>query len=728
MAALKSANFPVTGMTCASCAVSVESMLQHSAGVAKASVSFGTNSVTIEWDENKTSESILKKAVQSIGYDLVIQKESQGHAEQREKENLRKIRNKMLGAGFFSIPLMILGMSMIDTFVVNLTMWILATPVLFWYGKDFYINAVRQIKHRNANMDTLVALSTGVAYVFSVFNTLFPEFWHERNQHPHVYFEASAVIVFFILLGKWLEERAKAGTGEAIRKLMHLLPETARLFDPATGKVQIISNSEIRIDDFLLINEGDGIPVDGEILDGQGLIDESSVTGEPVPALKKQGEHLFTGTINKQGTLIMKAMKVGEDTFLAKIIRQIQKAQAEKAPVQKLTDKIARVFVPVVILIAAVTGIIWAAAGNPVQGILSAVTVLVIACPCALGLATPTALMAGMGRAASLGILIRNAIALEQAAGIQALVLDKTGTLTIGRPVVIKEHSFTETLDQHKQILSQMETRSVHPLSHALVDYLGETEKTEFQEFKTEKGLGISAKVNGTHFFAGNEQFIKDKTGLDIPEINAQDNASTLVWFANESHIISCFELNDPLKKESKDAITQLKDMGIGIFLLSGDREEAVKSVAENCGIEHYKSRAMPEDKSQFIVKLKNEGRKTGMAGDGINDSEALATADVSFAMSEGSDVAMDVADITLLRGNLTLIPSAIRISRSSRKVIRQNLFWAFIYNLIGIPLAAGVMIPLTGWSLNPMIAAAAMALSSVSVVSNSLRLYLSKI
>lgn len=717
------ATFPVTGMTCAGCASSIQSILEHTDGVKEAMVNFAANSVYVTWDDHKISESGLKQAVRRAGYDIIIQKETRNEVRDREQAHLRSLRNYVLGAGIFSLPLIVLGMTMMEDTVSRYTMWALATPVVFWFGRFFFIHAFKQLLKGKANMDTLVALSTGASYLFSAFNTLYPEYWHQHGQHAHVYFEASAVIIFFILLGKWLEEKAKAGAGDAIRKLMQLAPDTARLFNAENGQVVIVPLETVEAGQLLLVNEGDRVPVDGELMDGEVLIDESTVTGESLPAEKQVGAKLHAGTLCSSGSLIMKATAVGEDTLLARIIRQVEAAQGSKAPVQRLADRISGIFVPVVMLISLFTWVGWTMAGNPVQGLISAVTVLVIACPCALGLATPTALMAGIGKAAGRGILIRNATALEQASAMTDLILDKTGTLTAGRPAVVHASWFTSAQDELKKVLYNMELRSIHPLAGALKNHLGEQEIMHFTRFDTEKGQGIEAANDHGQFYAGTYGYVCRKTGQNATNFEGHDSSASQVWFGRNHELIACFEIRDPLKAGAAAAMNMLKQLGIRLYLLSGDRTEVVAAVARETGIQHYRGHCLPADKSHELKQLKARGRITGMAGDGINDSEALALADVSFAMSEGSDIAMDAADVTLLNGNLKLIPEAIVLSRATRRTIRQNLFLAFVYNIIGLPLAAGLLIPISGWSLDPMFAAAAMALSSVSVVSNSLML-----
>jgi P-type Cu2+ transporter len=608
-------------------------------------------------------------------------------------------------------------------------MWIFSTPVILWLGRDFYINAWKQAKHRSANMDTLVALSTGVAYVFSVFNTLFPHFWHERGLHAHVYFEAASVIIAFILLGKLLEEKAKGNTSSAIKKLMGLQPKTVTIVHEGDHQMQI-PIEKVEPGNIVLVKPGEKIAVDGTVTTGNSYVDESMLSGEPLPVLKNENDKVFAGTINQKGSFQFKADKVGNETMLAQIIKMVQDAQGSKAPVQKLVDKIAGIFVPVVILIAIAAFVVWNIFGGEnalTQGILALVTVLVIACPCALGLATPTAIMVGVGKGAEKGILIKDAESLELAKKVNAIILDKTGTITEGKPVVTNSFWLDEN-PTLKQILFSIEKQSEHPLAEAVVSHLENQNAVSISNFESITGKGAKAVNDGETFFIGNKRLIEENEMLiDITVSETADQwskeAKTVIWFANPQKVVAVLAIADQIKATSQLAIQELQQSGIEVYMLTGDNETTAKAVSEKVGIKHYKAEVLPEQKAAYVKELQAKGKVVAMVGDGINDSTALAQADVSIAMGKGSDIAMDVAKMTIISSDLAKIPEAIRLSKSTVRTIKQNLFWAFVYNLIGIPIAAGILYPFNGFLLNPMIAGAAMALSSVSVVSNSLRL-----
>ncbi len=609
----------------------------------------------------------------------------------------------------------------------NEIMWFLSTPVLFWLGRDFYINAWKQAKHRSANMDTLVALSTGVAYIFSVFNTLFPEFWHERGLHAHVYFEAASVIIGFILLGKLLEEKAKGNTSSAIKKLMGLQPKTVTIVQDGGYQMEI-PIEQVEIGNTIVVKPGEQIAVDGIVINGNSFVDESMLSGEPVPVLKNENDKVFAGTINQKGSFQFKADKVGSETMLAQIIKMVQDAQGSKAPVQKLVDKIAGIFVPIVIVIAVASFIVWNIFGGDngfTQGLLALITVLVIACPCALGLATPTAIMVGVGKGAEKGILIKDAESLELAKKVNAVILDKTGTITEGKPVVTNDF-WTEETPILKQILFSIEKQSEHPLADAVVSHLKNQNTVSITQFESITGKGAKAEIDGITYFIGNKRLIQENEILIENAVAQKANqwgneAKTVIWFANTKKTIAILAIADQIKATSKKAIEELQLSGIEVYMLTGDNEMTAKAVSEKVGIKHYKAEVLPEHKAAFVKQLQQQGKVIAMVGDGINDSTALAQADVSIAMGKGSDIAMDVAKMTIISSDLTKIPEAIHLSKSTVRTIKQNLFWAFIYNLIGIPIAAGILYPINGFLLNPMIAGAAMALSSVSVVSNSL-------
>ncbi|WP_114790397.1 heavy metal translocating P-type ATPase [Niabella yanshanensis] len=730
--------FPVLGMTCASCAGSAESIVKYQEGVVSASVNFATGNLAVEYLPNITDASTLQKAVQSIGYDLLVEDEArqQETLEAIHAQKFSKLKNKTIWAILLSLPVVVIGMFFMNPPAgragipyANEIMWLFATPVVLWLGKDFFVNAWKQAKHRSANMDTLVALSTGIAYLFSVFNVLFPGFWHQRGLHAHVYFEAAAVVIAFILLGKLLEEKAKGNTSSAIKKLMGLQPKTVLVIQ-ADGTEQQVAIEDVQVGDMILVKPGEKIAVDGTVISGNSYVDESMLSGEPVAVLKKENEKVFAGTINQKGSFKFKAVSVGKETMLAHIIKMVQEAQGSKAPVQKLVDKIAGIFVPVVIGIAILTFVLWLILGGEngvVQGLLAAVTVLVIACPCALGLATPTAIMVGVGKGAEKGILIKDAESLELAKKINAIVLDKTGTITEGRPVVT-DIQWSNNNDTTRSILLSLEKQSEHPLAEAVVKQLEGVEGVSLSSFDSITGKGVRAVYNNETYVVGNKKLLVESSiAIGNELLNYAEEwgkqSKTIIWFADSRQALAVIAIADTIKETSVEAVRQLKDMGIELYMLTGDNETTAKAIAQQTGIQHYKAEVLPQHKADFIKELQQQGKTVAMVGDGINDSTALATADVSIAMGKGSDIAMDVAKMTIISSDLTKIPQAIRLSKQTVSTIKQNLFWAFIYNLIGIPVAAGVLYPINGFLLNPMIAGAAMALSSVSVVGNSLRL-----
>ncbi|MDM1407286.1 heavy metal translocating P-type ATPase [Myroides sp. DF42-4-2] len=723
--------FPVLGMTCASCAGSAESIVSFEEGVVHAAVNFATGNLTVEYVPTLTNATQLQKAVQGAGYDLLIvdEAEQQESLEAIQAEKFKKLKRKTWGAVLLSIPVVAIGMFFMDIPYGNEIMWLFSTPVLLYFGKDFFVNAWKQTKNRSANMDTLVALSTGIAYVFSVFTMLFPEFWARRGLEAHVYFEAAAVIIAFILLGKLLEEKAKGNTSSAIKKLMGLQPKTVVVLQ-ADGTEKQIPIEAVEVGAVILVKPGEKIAVDGMVLGGNSYVDESMLSGEPLPVLKKEGEKVFAGTINQKGSFRFEAVKVGKETMLAQIIRMVQDAQGSKAPVQKLVDKIAGIFVPVVIGIAVLTFVLWLILGGEhglVHGLLAAVTVLVIACPCALGLATPTAIMVGVGKGAENGILIKDAESLELAKNVTAIVLDKTGTITEGKPQVTGV-KWLENQDERKDVLLSIEKQSEHPLAEAVVAYFAGEKSTDLTAFDSITGKGAKADYRGETYFVGNKKLMLENKVTIAPSLQQQADqwgrdSKTVIWFANSQQALAVIAIADQIKQTSVQAIQELQNMGIQLYMLTGDNEATAQAIAKQTGIQHYKAEVLPQDKADFVKNLQQQGQVVAMVGDGINDSTALATADVSIAMGKGSDIAMDVAKMTIISSDLTKIPQAIRLSKQTVTTIKQNLFWAFIYNLIGIPIAAGILYAINGFLLNPMIAGAAMALSSVSVVSNSLRL-----
>lgn len=745
--------FPVTGMTCAACASSVETILQYTDGIHSASVNFATNSVQVEWDDRLTPESI-NLALQDVGYGIIISEKSVSESVQEEQaKKYQEVKARTIGAGLLTLPVFVLGMFFMDWEAGRWISMALSIPVLFYFGRHFYVNAWKQARHRKANMDTLVALSTGIAFLFSAFNTFFPEFWHAQGIHPHVYYEAATVIVVFISFGKMLEERAKSQTGTALKKLIGLQPKTLTRIQ--NGQQEEIKIEEVQLGDRILIKPGEKIPVDGAVESGSSYIDESMISGEPVPMEKKAGDKVFAGTINQKGSLEILAEKVGASTLLSQIIQRVQEAQGSKAPVQKLVDKIAGIFVPVVIGISVLTFGSWMVLGGEnafSHALLAAVSVLVIACPCALGLATPTAIMVGVGKGAENQILIRDAESLELGHRVNAIILDKTGTITEGKPTVanylstvhgpqsskmeaeLAADSRPSTVDLDSTLLA-LESKSEHPLAEAVVKFLKEkgVQSVEIESFESITARGVKGKFEGKTYFVGNSKLLSEN-GIPIPselESEAQlwsEKAQTVIWFADEENALAILGIQDQIKPSSKSAIQKLQNSGIEVYMLTGDNQQTAKAVADEVGIEHFKAEVMPSDKSDFIKSLQQKGKIVAMVGDGINDSEALAQADVSIAMGHGSDIAMDVAKITLITSDLEKIPQAFRLSHLTVNGVKQNLFWAFIYNVIGIPIAAGILYPINGFLLDPMIAGAAMAFSSVSVVMNSLRLKNSKI
>ncbi len=722
---------PVLGMTCASCASSAQSIVQHQEGVVHASVNFATGNLTVEYLSDITSAEKLQNAVQSVGYDLLIEEEEkqQETLDAIHEKRFKKLKTRTVWAIILSLPVVVIGMFFMNMPYADPIMWVFSTPVVLWLGRDFFVNAWKQAKHRSANMDTLVALSTGIAYVFSVFNMLFAEFWTRRGLEAHVYFEAAAVIIAFILLGRLLEEKAKGNTSSAIKKLMGLQPKTVIIVQE-DGTEKAVPIEDINIGDVILVKPGDKIAVDGLVISGDSYVDESMLSGEPLPVLKKENEKVFAGTINQKGSFQFKAVKVGKETMLAQIIKTVQQAQGSKAPVQKLVDKIAGIFVPVVIIIAVLTFLVWMMLGGEngvVQGLLAAITVLVIACPCALGLATPTAIMVGVGKGAEKGILIKDAESLELAQKVNAIILDKTGTITEGRPQVTGI-AWLNNDDAAKDILLSIEKQSEHPLAEAVVKSLEGVDSTAISNFNSITGKGAKADHNEETYYVGNRKLLAENNIKIAPELQEQADAwsklsNTVIWFSDSTQALAVLAVSDKIKETSVQAIKEMQAMGIDLYMLTGDNHATAHAIAEETGLNHFKAEVLPQQKADFVLKLQQQGKVVAMVGDGINDSTALATADVSIAMGKGSDIAMDVAKMTIISSDLSKIPQAIRLSKQTVITIKQNLFWAFIYNLIGIPIAAGILYPINGFLLNPMIAGAAMALSSVSVVSNSLRL-----
>jgi P-type Cu2+ transporter len=757
--------FPVTGMSCAACASSVESILSHTKGVQQAEVNFATELVWVEYEESLSPED-LHEALKKVGYGLLWSDDESGDelAEAQKKaheEYYEQVRTRTIASILLSIPVVIIGMGFMDWKPGRWISLVLSLPVLFYFGRHFYVNAWKQARHGQSNMDTLVALSTGIAFLFSLFNTLFPQVLLSRGYEVHVYYEAAVVIIAFVSLGKWLEERAKSNTSTALKKLMGLQPKNVHIwmakdstdssslsdnFDVQQGEEQVMPLKWVKEGQIIIVRPGEHVPVDGQVIFGESYVDESMITGEPIGVLKKKGERVYAGTINQKGSFYFIAEKVGKQTYLSQIISRVQQAQGSKAPVQKLVDRIAGVFVPVVLGIAVVSMVVWMVVGGQemiTQAILAAVAVLVIACPCALGLATPTAIMVGIGKGAEHQILIKDAQSLELAHKVDTVVLDKTGTLTQGRPALTDEKWFLDGLEKEQSsvaaIIWAIELQSEHPLSEAFLahyqsDYNSSEDKIVLTRFESMTGKGVEAEdQEGNSYTLGSISYLRDryKNQWNAEVLSSQEDqfrqwegqAKTVIGFVMNEELRALFALADPLKPTAKGGIDALGRQGLRVIMLSGDSSKTAEAVAKELGIEEVWAQMLPEQKADKIRGLQAQGCTVAMVGDGINDSEALAAADVSVAMGQGSDIAMDVAKVTLISSDPGLLAKAFKLSHDTVRGIRQNLFWAFIYNIIGIPIAAGVLYPFNGFLLDPMIAGAAMAFSSVSVVTNSLRL-----
>lgn len=728
--------FPIIGMSCAACATRIDKTLNNLDGVIDASVNYAAATATIEYAPQQCQPIDIRNTLLDIGYDLLIEEDKIRLEEEIKNARSKKyvaLKRRTLIAGLLSLPVAVIGMFLMNMPYANLIMWLLATPVVFICGKEFHVNAFKQLKHGNVNMDTLVSNSTLIAYTFSLFNMLFPEFWLRHGLEPHVYFEASSVIIAFILLGRLLEERAKGNTSAAINRLMGLQPKTVIIIDK-NGKNKEVNIEEICSGDIVCVKPGEKIAADGIITTGSSYVDESMLSGESVPVAKREGTQVYAGTLNLRGSFRFKAEKTGNDTMLSHIIKLVQEAQGSKPPVQRLVDKIASVFVPAIICIALLSFILWwtlSSSDGFTHGILSLVTVLIIACPCALGLATPTAIMVGIGKGAENGILIKDAESLETARRIDTIVLDKTGTITEGRPQV-SEISWIAPSQQVSDILFSLELMSEHPLAEAVTQHLKGTQ-VEITQFESYTGSGVKGEYRNTTYYVGNLKLLSEKGIQTDGELRSKaeqwaEKGQTVIWFADEANVLAIIAITDKIKKTSRLAIEELQSMGLNVCMLTGDNKHTARHIAHEVGINLYRAEVSPQDKHDFIEKLQKEGHIVGMVGDGINDSAALAQADLSVAMGHGSDIAMNVAQTTIMSSDLRKIAEAIRLSRHTVRTIRQNLFWAFIYNLISVPIAAGILYPVCGFLLNPMIAGAAMALSSVSVVTNSLRLKKAKI
>ena len=737
-----SAEFPVTGMTCANCAMNIERTLQKkTAGVVAATVNFASERVRVEFLPTETSLEVIAAGIEKIGFRAILPEAGAAEdieAQARAAEIKRQTRKFIIGVGF-TLPLFILSMARDFGIAgawshapwVNWLFWGLATPVQFYTGWDFYTGAWKSLRNRTANMDVLVAMGSSVAYLYSLVLLFFPD------SGQHVYFETSAVIITLIKLGKMLESRTKGRTGAAIRKLMDLSPKTAVVL--VDGRETEIPLEKVQVGDRLIVRPGQSIPVDGAVVSGESPVDESMLTGESVPVDKTSGDTVVGGTVNGHGLLQIEARKVGRETALAQIIKLVQEAQGSKAPIQALADRVAAVFVPAVILIALAVFVIWWVAGGAfVPAMLRLVAVLVIACPCALGLATPTAIMAGTGKGAEKGILFKNSASLEAASRLQEVILDKTGTITAGTPIVTDIEPVADrpvTREKLLAIAAAVESGSEHPLGKAIVREAGDRgfAKQVPEKFRAHSGFGVEALVGGRRVQVGKPGWFRQ---LEVDLANVQDaidtfqaSGKTAMVVTRDESVIGVIAVADTVKPDSREAVGLLRDQGLDVMMITGDNEKTARAIGKQVGIDRVMAEVRPEDKSARVKALQQAGRRVAMVGDGINDAPALAQAEVGIAIGTGTDVAIETAGVILSGGSLTGVPAAIELSRATMRTIRQNLFWAFFYNIILIPIAAGALFPVESApdflrSLHPIFAALAMSLSSVSVVSNSLRLY----
>ncbi|MCR4825233.1 MAG: cadmium-translocating P-type ATPase [Bacteroidales bacterium] len=710
-------NYPVTGMGCAACVARVQKALQQSAGVHEAEVSLASNSARIDYDPQLTSPAALRQCVQDAGYDLLVPEEDEdadsdlseeeslaARAEEAQQSAFRSLRRDALLAIVLAVTVMVLGMAAADFPGKGWVLAALAAVSAAWCGRRFFVTAWKQICHGHTSMDTLVALSVGISFLFSLFNLLFPQVWTSRGLQAGLYFESSAMIVAFILIGRLLEERAKHRTTQAVRALIGLQPK----------------RRDIRRGELVEVLPGERIPADGTVEQGSSYVDESMLTGEPIAVFKQAGSSVFAGTLNGQGALQLRAEATGRDTMLSSIIRMVQDAQGSKARIQHTVDKVCSWFVPAVIGIALLSLLGWTflTPDGFVRGLLACVTVLVVACPCSLGLATPTALTAGIGRGAAQGILIKDADSLQVAARIDAVVLDKTGTVTSGHPEVVELRWLSDEPSQ-PALLRTMELRSGHPLGEAVAAYLADTpELPGVQDINALVGEGIRAVWNGRSYFVGKST----PERFEVAE-HWREAGRTVVYFHDGERLLAALAIADAVKSDSAAAVSALAKQGITVHLLTGDHAASAAAVAREVGISEVHANALPADKVSYIKELQAAGHCVAMVGDGINDSAALAQADLGIAMGKGSDIAINTAMATIVSSELGKIPELVALSRRTLRIIRQNLGWAFLYNIIAIPVATGVLAGALGFVLNPMVAAAAMACSSVLVVSNSLRL-----
>jgi Cu+-exporting ATPase len=727
---MKKINLNISGMHCASCATIIDKTLKKTNGVKEVNVNFSTSKATIGFDENLINENSLIDVIKKRGYgsSINVGNDSKQQSLKQAKE-LKKIKLNFVLSLLFTIPTFIIGMVLMWFNIIlpsqNYLLWLLATPVQFIFGKQFYQGAWHALKNKSASMDTLIAVGTTAAYSYSVYIVIF-------NSGMGQYFETSTILITLVLLGKYLEAVAKGKTSEAIKKLMGLSPKIATVI--RNGKEEKIKVDEVVVGDIIIVKPGEKIPIDGVITKGASSIDESMITGESIPIEKKVGDTVVGATINKHGSFEFKATRIGENTTLSQIIKLIDEAQGKKAPIQRFADIVSAYFVPIVIGISIATFITWLGLGKGVSfSLITAVAVLVIACPCSLGLATPTAIMVGTGKGAKQGILIKGGDSLESAHKLKYVIFDKTGTITKGIPEVTDIIPISGTRDRLLKIAASIERSSEHPLAEAIIKK-AKAEKinlSEAKKFKAIPGHGIEAKISNVQYYFGNLKLMSENK-IDYKKIKSnmeklEELGNTVMLLANNKEIMGMIAVADPIKETSSYAVKMLQKMKIRVYMITGDNKRTAKAIAQQAGINYVFSEVLPEDKAKYVKQLQRTG-KVAMVGDGINDAPALAQADIGIAMGSCTDVAMETGNIVLMRNDLVDVSRTIKLSKVTMKKIKQNMFWALFYNVLGIPIAAGVLYPFTGWLLSPIIAGGAMAMSSVSVVTNSLMLKYKKI
>ena len=727
--------FPVLNMNSLSCAANVEKAVSELPGVSEAKVNLVNNTVFIKYDSTHVSIGEIRASILSGGYDIIIDQEHQVEQQEREQaKRYQRLRSEVIGAWVITVPMLLLSMSKFfeEVLYSRYIIMTMAFIVLGIFGREFYMSAWKQMRRRMYGADALVAISITVAFIFSTFNTFFGNFWLSRGLQPSTYFEAAVIITAFALTGKFMEARAKGSTTLAIRNLMGLRPKSARVL---RGEEKVdVPLKELKVGDHVIVHPGEKIPIDGVVIDGASFVDESMLTGEPLPMEKGVDSKVTAGTVNQRGKFVVRAEKVGEDTFLAQIIRMVQEAQNTKAPVKRIVDKVAAIYLPIVLILSILCFIgwsIWGGEYSVAKGILTAASVLIIACPCALGLATPIALLVGINKGAHNHILIKDAVALEQTPQVDTIVLDKTGTITEGTPTVVGWLWAVSQEDKYKQILLAAESKSDNPLALSLMDELVFQQKikpVDLDSYVNIPGKGIVVKYQGDEYWVGGKR-LKEENKIDVTGplnemlIRYEGKGYGIIYFGKGDELLAIIAIADQLKPTSLGAIKELRRLGLNVTMLTGDSERSAQAVAHKLTIQSVKAEVLPDEKEAYIRSLQQQGKKVAMVGDGINDSQALASADVSIAMGKGTDIAMNVAMITLMTSDLSLLPRTIRLSKRTVRLIRENLFWTFLFNILALPIAAGVFYPVSGLFLTPVIAGATMALSSVCVVLNSLTL-----